>query len=193
MRSYILVRVGGISFIGHRAVTAMPTDLVCQMDGTFRLGSHWRCPRGTRPLVRRATDNKGAPRPPASLTTPLQFVIETQKQGLISGPGPHRTTKALCPCAQTSPTSEFQSILEELPRSRATSYATEVKLCYFDNRKVHNVAGCRLAETSHVSETAAAVDNARSRIAVRSPSLFLVIAIVRARGACERSPSSFQA
>src|SRR5271154_1580012 len=101
-------------------------------------GSGPACTRGPFGQVR--DDNKGAP-PPRFVDNALQFVIETQNKGLIVGTWAAEDYKKHFVCAQTSPT-EWNCIDSGGRATLQVTSATEIKVCYFDNREGTQGAGC---------------------------------------------------
>ncbi len=140
MRSYYSVALAVFLFIG--AVTAhAESDLVGKWTGQF-VGVQIEMPADRGPFGQARDDNKGAP-PARFVDNVLQFVIETQNKGLIIGTWAAENYKKHFVCAQTSPTewncidSGGRATLEATSAS-----ATEIKVCYFDNREGAQGAGC---------------------------------------------------
>ena len=138
MRSYNSVALAVFLFIGAAAAHAQ-SDLVGKWTGQF-VGVQIEMPADQGPFGYVRGDNKGAA-PARFVDNALQFVIETQNKGLIVGTWAAEDYKKHFVCAQTSPT-EWNCIDSGGHATLEATSATEIKLCYFDNREGAQGAGC---------------------------------------------------
>jgi hypothetical protein len=126
-------------FLCTGAVSAQAqSDLVGKWTGQF-IGVQIEMPMERGPFGQVKDDAK-APAP-RYVDNALQFVIESQSKGLIVGTWTAEDYKKHFVCAQTSPTAWNCIDAGGRATMEATS-ATEIKLCYFDNREGAQGAGC---------------------------------------------------
>jgi hypothetical protein len=86
--------------------------------------------------------------PPKFVETTLQIEVETQKKGLTVGTWSAGEFKQQFVCAQTSPM--LWNCVDAGGRGTLeVTSATEIKVCYLDNREGAQGAGCAILKRAH--------------------------------------------
>ena len=145
MRSYYSVALGSLLLIVANAPAQADTELTGKWVGPFH-GVQIEIPVQAGPLGYEAGDTRTI-QGPRFIDSTLQINFETQQSGLAVGTWSARQFKERVVCAQLNPT--LWNCVDATGRSSIeVTSATEIKVCYLDNRQGALGAGCALLKKS---------------------------------------------
>lgn len=145
MRSYYSVALGSLLLVVANAPAHADTDLTGKWVGPFH-GVQIEIPVQAGPLGYEAGETRTI-QGPRFIDSTLQINIETQQSGLAVGTWSARQFKERVVCAQLNPT--LWNCVDATGRSSIeVTSATEIKVCYLDNRQGALGAGCALLKKS---------------------------------------------
>ena len=145
VRVYYSVALSSILLVGANSPARADTALTGKWVGPFH-GVQIEIPVQPGPLGYEAGDTRTV-QGPRFIDSTLQISFEIEQNGLVVGTWSARQFKERVVCAQLNPT--WWSCVDATGRSsiEATS-ATEIKVCYLDNRQGALGAGCALLKKS---------------------------------------------
>lgn len=145
MRTGYSVALSSLLLIVANAPAKADTELTGKWVGPFH-GVQIEIPVQAGPLGYEAGDTRTI-QGPRFIDSTLQINFETQQSGLAVGTWSARQFKERVVCAQLNPT--LWNCVDATGRSSIeVTSATEIKVCYLDNRQGALGAGCALLKKS---------------------------------------------
>lgn len=142
MQNYHFTIVGSLLSVLASIPAHAETDLTGKWVGTFS-GVQIEFPPQRGPFTYLKNDDKPAQTSPRFVDNPLQLVIDTQKNGVAVGSWNAGQFKQRFVCAQISQ-AMWNCIDAGGRASLEVKSATELRVCYLDNREGAQGAGCGL-------------------------------------------------
>ena len=142
MQNYYPTIVGSLLSVLASIPAHAETDLTGKWVGTFS-GVQIEFPPQRGPFAYLKDDEKPAQTSPRFVDNPLQLVIDTQKNGVAVGSWNAGQFKQRFVCAQISQ-AMWNCIDAGGRASLEVKSATELRVCYLDNREGAQGAGCGL-------------------------------------------------
>ena len=142
MQNYHSTIVGSLLSVLASIPAHAETDLTGKWVGTFS-GVQIEFPLQRGPFAYLKDDDKPAQTLPRFVDNPLQLVIDTQKNGVAVGSWNAGQFKQQFVCAQISQ-AMWNCIDAGGRASLEVKSATELRVCYLDNREGAQGAGCGL-------------------------------------------------
>ena len=141
MRTYYCVTLGAVLFVVASIPASAETELTGKWVGPFT-GVQVEIPMQPGPFGYESGESRKVSGPRFVETT-LQIDFEAQKKGLVVGTWNAGQFKQRFVCAQISQTA-WNCVDAAGRASIEVTSATEIKLCYLDNRQGAQGAGCAL-------------------------------------------------
>ena len=142
MQNYHFTIVGSLLSVLASIPAHAETDLTGKWVGTFS-GVQIEFPPQHGPFAYLKDDDIPGPTSPRFVDNPLQLVIDTQKNGVAVGSWNAGQFKQRFVCAQISQ-AMWNCIDAGGRASLEVKSATELRVCYLDNREGAQGAGCGL-------------------------------------------------
>lgn len=142
MRIYYSVALGVLLSVVANTPASADTDLTGTWTGPFS-GVQVEIPLEPGPFGYVSGESRGVQEGPRYVETTLQINFETQKKGLAVGTWNAGKFKQKFVCAQISQT-VWNCVDAGGRASVEITSATEIKVCYLDNRQGAQGAGCAL-------------------------------------------------
>jgi hypothetical protein len=142
VRTYYSVAVGALLSVTANIPARAETDLTGKWVGQFN-GVQVQIPLQSGPFGYLGGESKEIQQGPRFVETTLQINFETQKQGLAVGTWNAGEFKQKFVCAQLNQT-QWNCVDAGGRASVEIRSATEIKVCYLDNREGAQGAGCAL-------------------------------------------------
>ena len=142
MRTYHSVALGALFAVAANIAVSAETDLTGTWKGPFN-GVQVEIPLESGPFGYVSGQSREVQQGPRFVETTLQINFETQKKGLAVGTWNAGQFKQRFVCAQISQT-VWNCVDAGGRASVEITSATEIKVCYLDNRQGAQGAGCAI-------------------------------------------------